>query len=221
MRNLAFTSDSPQSIKLGDSNDVLSLRVTELGQPVDLSKASSITVKIGNTSGFITEINADVASLLHPTDGIIDVAVNNKLSSELPAGQYLLEVWVKDAQGNTVIYPDTSYPTVVGFSIKKNIMAATTVITTLTLADFENKFDEMQKDLQDKVTSGYFKGDKGDPGSTAYQIAVINGYKGSQTDWLASLVGAKGDTGTNASDYDKVLTDLKQYVDDDIKNGTW
>lgn len=167
MRNLNFTSDSPQSIKLGDSSDTISLRVTELDQPVDLSKATSITVKIGNTAGFLTEIDVAVSSLLHPTDGRIDVVIDSKISSDLPAGQYLLEVWIDDAHGNTSIYPDTSYPSVIGFSIKKNIMTATsTVITTLTLADFEAKFDDLQKDLQDKVTSGYFKGDKGDTGST-------------------------------------------------------
>lgn len=175
MRNLAFTSDSPQSIKLGDSNDTLSLRVTELDQPVDLSKASSITVKIGNTLGFLTEIDVAISSLLHPTDGRIDVVISSKISSELPAGQYLLEVWIDDAQGNTAIYPDTSYPSVIGFSIKKNIMVATsTVIATLTLADFEAKFDAVQKDLQDKVTSGYFKGDKGAKGDKGDTGTVDN-----------------------------------------------
>ncbi|MFC6170340.1 hypothetical protein [Loigolactobacillus jiayinensis] len=197
MRNLAFTSDSQQSIKLGDSSDVLSLKVTELNQPVDLSKASSITVKIGNAQGFLTDINVEVSSLKYPTDGIIDVVISSKISSELPAGQYLIEVWIKDAQGNTVIYPDTSYPTVIGFSIKKNIMTATsTVITTITLADFETKFDDMQKDLQDKVTSGYFKGDKGDTGDSAYAVAKAGGFKGTESEWLASLKGATGATGT-------------------------
>jgi hypothetical protein len=45
MRNLEFANGSPQSIKLGDSSNTLSLLVTELDQAVDLSKASSITVK--------------------------------------------------------------------------------------------------------------------------------------------------------------------------------
>ena len=175
MRNLEFANGSPQSIKLGDSSNTLSLLVTELDQAVDLSKASSITVKIGNTAGFLTEVDVDVSSLLHPTDGRIDVVIDSKISSELPAGQYLLEVWIDDAHGNTAIYPDTSYPSVIGFSIKKNIMAATsTVITTLTLADFEAKFDDMQKDLQDKVTSGYFKGDKGDQGDKGDTGSVDN-----------------------------------------------
>lgn len=167
MRNLDFTKDSPQSVKLGDSKDILSLLVTESDKPVDLSNVSSITVKIGNTEGYLTETNVDVSSLQHPTDGIIDVVIDSDISRKLPAGSYLLEVWINDSKGNTVIYPDTSYPTVIGFSIKKNIMTATSnVITTLTLTDFKNKFDDMQEDLQYKMASGYFKGDKGETGNT-------------------------------------------------------
>lgn len=51
------------------------------------------------------------------------------------------------------------------------------------------------------------KGDKGDTGATgpkgatgadgksAYEVAVAGGYSGTETQWLASLKGAKGDTG--------------------------
>ena len=45
------------------------------------------------------------------------------------------------------------------------------------------------------------KGDTGDPGAqgpegkSAYQVAVDNGYSGSELDWLASLKGEKGDRG--------------------------
>lgn len=35
----------------------------------------------------------------------------------------------------------------------------------------------------------------GKPGLSAYQIAVLNGYTGSEEQWLASLKGDKGDTG--------------------------
>ncbi|WP_421429908.1 collagen-like protein [Lactiplantibacillus plantarum] len=53
------------------------------------------------------------------------------------------------------------------------------------------------------------KGDTGADGLSAYQIAVINGYKGSQTDWIASLVGAtglKGDKGDAGKDFRIVKT---------------
>lgn len=38
-------------------------------------------------------------------------------------------------------------------------------------------------------------GEPGTPGASAYQIAVKHGYDGTETEWLASLKGAKGDPG--------------------------
>ena len=52
-----------------------------------------------------------------------------------------------------------------------------------------------------KPTSSSGQGEKGDPGDSAYQVAVNNGYVGTETEWLASLKGEpgtqgpKGDTG--------------------------
>lgn len=36
----------------------------------------------------------------------------------------------------------------------------------------------------------------GKDGKSAYQVAVDNGFEGSESEWLASLKGAKGDKGT-------------------------
>ena len=44
------------------------------------------------------------------------------------------------------------------------------------------------------------KGDKGDPGDSAYDIAVAGGYSGTQEEWLASLKGLPGDDGDSAYD---------------------
>lgn len=41
---------------------------------------------------------------------------------------------------------------------------------------------------------------KGDDGKSAYEVAVENGYVGSETDWLLSLKGADGQDGANGSD---------------------
>lgn len=38
-------------------------------------------------------------------------------------------------------------------------------------------------------------GEDGEPGASAYQVAVANGFTGSQPEWVASLKGAKGDKG--------------------------
>lgn len=39
------------------------------------------------------------------------------------------------------------------------------------------------------------KGDKGDDGKSAYEVAIANGYTGTQAQWLASLKGADGKAG--------------------------
>lgn len=44
------------------------------------------------------------------------------------------------------------------------------------------------------------EGIQGIPGKSAYDIAVDNGFKGNETDWLASLVGPAGKDGVNGKD---------------------
>lgn len=44
---------------------------------------------------------------------------------------------------------------------------------------------------------------QGDRGSSAYEIAVKNGFKGSESDWLESLKGEKGDQGEKGEQGDK------------------
>ncbi|KRM08826.1 hypothetical protein ABTQ33_12965 (plasmid) [Paucilactobacillus suebicus] len=202
MRKLTYTADSPQSIKLGDSNDTLSLRVTEFGQPVDLSKVQSIEVKIGDTNGYLKSIDITAANLLHPTDGRIDVTFTNDNLSDLPAGNYLIEVWIVDSTGDTTIYPDSAYPDVIGFTIDRNIMSSqSSVITTITLADFENKFDDLQKDLQDKATDGEFDGKAAtvkvgtvNTGAAGTSATITN--SGTDNDAVLDFTIPKGDAGT-------------------------
>lgn len=50
------------------------------------------------------------------------------------------------------------------------------------------------------------EGEKGDTGLSAYQIAVNNGYNGSEQQWLDSLHGEKGDTGNTGNTGDTGLS---------------
>lgn len=45
-------------------------------------------------------------------------------------------------------------------------------------------------------------GPQGEPGKSAYQIALDNGFKGTEQEWIASLKGPKGDSGEPGKDYD-------------------
>ena len=43
-------------------------------------------------------------------------------------------------------------------------------------------------------------GDTGQDGKSAYEIAVANGYKGTEHEWLQSLVGSRGESGISVVD---------------------
>ncbi|WP_353726317.1 collagen-like protein [Lactiplantibacillus plantarum] len=181
-KTLSFTDTSPQTVKIGDTTTSFTLICGNDNVATDLTKDTSITVKLGNASGYLKSATVDPASLTDPTTGQVTVTFNADLMTSLTAGSYAIEVWVVDSTG-TSIYPSDGST---GFTIANNIQSANgSVITTIT-------FDDFVKELN-KAASTIDKGDKGDDGLSAYQVAVINGYHGSQTDWLASL---KGDTGT-------------------------
>ncbi|WPW65725.1 hypothetical protein U0Q17_01655 [Lactiplantibacillus plantarum] len=209
-KTLSFTDTSPQTVKIGDTTTSFTLICGNDNVATDLTKATSITVKFGNASGYLKSTTVDPASLTDPTTGQVTVNFNADLMTSLTAGSYSIEVWVVDSTG-TSIYPSDGST---GFTITNNIQSTNgSVITTIT-------FDDFVKELN-KAASTIDKGDKGDDGLSAYQVAVSNGYHGSQTDWLASLVGPQGAT-PDLSNYTTV-TDLNNGLSTkvtDNKNGT-
>lgn len=61
-------------------------------------------------------------------------------------------------------------------------------------------------------TERYLQGDKGD---SAYDIAIANGFKGTEAEWLLSLKGEKGEKGEKGDSY--VLTDAdKQEIAQEV-----
>lgn len=183
-KTLAFTTRSPQQIKQGDTETMFTFICKNSGTAVDLTQATSITAKIGNASGYLRSQPIEITSLAGLNQGWLNLQPTPTLISGLPAGNYQLEIWVID-QAGTSIYPSDNP---LGFTVTNNIETDSgATITTITFDDFV--------EAMNKAASTIAKGDKGDDGLSAYQIAVINGYKGSQTEWLTSLVGDKGDKG--------------------------
>ena len=55
------------------------------------------------------------------------------------------------------------------------------------------------KSLQEKYDNGELGGGSGTAGKSAYEIAVDNGFVGTETEWLESLKGSDGDKGDNGT----------------------
>ncbi|WKF79549.1 collagen-like protein [Lactiplantibacillus plantarum] len=154
-KTLSFTDTSPQTVKIGDTTTSFTLICGNDNVATDLTNATSITVKLGNDSGYLKPATIDPASLTDPTTGQVTVTFNADLMTSLTAGSYAIEVWVVDSTG-TSIYPSDGST---GFTITNNIQSTNgSTITTITFDDFV--------EAMNKAASTIAKGDKGDKGDT-------------------------------------------------------
>ncbi|WP_436665547.1 hypothetical protein [Lactiplantibacillus plantarum] len=106
-KTLSFTDTSPQTVKIGDTTTSFTLVCGNDNVATDLTNATSITVKLGNASGYLKSATVDPAKLTDPTTGQVTVTFNADLMTSLTAGSYAIEVWVVDSTG-TSIYPSES-----------------------------------------------------------------------------------------------------------------
>ena len=137
-KTLSFTDTSPQTVKIGDTTTSFTLVCGNDNVATDLTNATSITVKLGNDSGYLKSATVDPAKLTDPTTGQITITFGADLMTGLPSGSYSLEVWVVSDAG-TSIYPSDGST---GFNITNNIQSTNgTTITTITFDDFVNKFN--------------------------------------------------------------------------------
>lgn len=186
-KTLDFAYETTHEIKVGDDETTFTLVCKNEDLPVDLTTAKSITAKIGSRSGYLREQPISIDNLAKLPTGQFKFNFDKDTLDNFPTGSYFLEVWVTDAQG-TSIYPSGNPLNFIVTANIENSSGAT--ITTIAYDDFVKAMN--------KAASTIDKGDKGDDGLSAYQVAVSNGYHGSQTDWLASLVGPKGNKGDDA-----------------------
>lgn len=62
-----------------------------------------------------------------------------------------------------------------------------------------------------KPKIGTIKGEKGADGKSAYEVAVANGYTGTQAQWLASLKGTDGAPGKDGQTWQPYIADDKRW----------
>lgn len=210
-KTLSFTDTSAQTVKIGDTTTSFTLICGNDNVATDLTNATSITVKLGNASGYLKSATVDPASLTDPTTGQITVNFNADLMTSLPAGSYSIEVWVVDSTG-TSIYPSDGST---GFTITNNIQSTNgSTITTIAFDDFVKAMN--------KAASTIAKGDKGDPGPTPdlsnYTTVtdLNNGLSTKVTDNKNGTISVNGSSITPADDSKVVHNTVTQLNSTDM-----
>lgn len=121
---------------------------------VRFSSKDNVTIKIKNNSGYLMDIIPKISS-----DNVISFSSSNL--QDLPTGNYDIELWSIGKSG-TSIYPSSGY---LKFKISENAIGFNgETIPTITLHDFEERIDKLEKDLRAKADNGDFDGEKGEPG---------------------------------------------------------
>ncbi|UQN21485.1 collagen-like protein [Lactiplantibacillus plantarum] len=162
-KTLDFAYGTPQEVKVGDDETTFTLVCKNEDRLVDLTTATSITVKIGDRSGYLRGQQISIDSLAKLPTGQFNFSFGKDMLANLPTGNYFLEVWVTDAQG-TSIYP-SGIP--LSFTVTANIENSSGAsITTIAFDDFVAAMN--------KAASTIAKGDPGEGLDIKGQVTSVS-----------------------------------------------
>lgn len=165
--------------KARDTSRVYELLLFDDNKQTIVSENDNVTVKIGNRTGFLLDIEPGIA------DGAI--TIDSAKFADLPADDYRLEIWMY-RNDKLYIYPDDKQITLRLSSTLNDITG--TMLSTITI-------EQLRKELAENGGGGVSvvgpqgepgpKGDKGADGKSAYQVWIDLGNAGSEQDFIDSL----------------------------------
>lgn len=177
--------------KARDTSRVYELLLFDDDKQTIVSENDKITVKIGNRTGFLLDIEPGVAN------GAI--TVDSERFADLPADDYRLEIWMK-RDNKLYIYPDEKQITLRLSSTLNDITGTT--LSTITIEQLRKEIAESggagvpvvgpKGDKGDQGPQGE-TGPKGDPGpagqdgKSAYRVWLDLGNAESEQDFINSL----------------------------------
>lgn len=189
MRKL-YLGNGDKQFKFADTTTEINLNAFDDGSAAALTADAKVRIK--NDSGYLLGVSASITNN--------HAVITSGQLAQLPVGSYLIELW-NTVDGGTAIYPSDGF---LALQINENVTGLSGgLVSSITVDDFIQQFSDLSHQLKQEVAvaiANGLKGDTGDDGLSAYQIAVINGYQGSQTEWLTSLVGPQGIPGPVVSD---------------------
>lgn len=164
--------------KTGDTSETVRLSARNDNQPIVWSDGDRAEIHVDKDGAHVKTVPATLVV------GSNNVTFSTSELSELPAGQYQLELWTKLASDESqAIWPSSG---MLDFTIDRNADSLEGgSITTITLDTFKEQLNQAIKEAKEQAK----------PGKSAYQTWIDQGNKGTEQDFLNSLKGAKGETG--------------------------
>lgn len=188
------------SFKAGDDSEVIRLSARNDNSPVVWSADDTAKVHVDKDGAHVLDFSAQLVQ------GSNIVTFSSSELASLPAGEYALEVWVDLAgESKQAIWPSAG---MLKLTIDRNADSLEGgSITTITLDDFKKQLSDAIKANDDYVKAHATQGPQGvqgepgvpgQAGKSAYELAVEQGFKGTEAQWLESLShGPAGKTGAD------------------------
>lgn len=192
--------NSTTTFKAGDDSETIRLSARNDNSPVVWSPDDKATIHVDKDGAHVLDFDAQLVQ------GSNIVTFSSSELSSLPAGDYALEVWVDLAgESKQAIWPSEG---MLKLTIDRNADSLEGgSITTITLDDFKKQLSDAIKANDDYVKAHATQGPQGrqgepgvpgQAGKSAYELAVEQGFKGTEAQWLESLShGPAGKTGAD------------------------
>ena len=185
------------TIKAGDDSTTIILSAHDDNEPKIFKPGDIGTIHIDTDDAHVKDIPAKLIV------GSNNINVNSADLAKLAPGNYQLELWVSQKDGpKTTIYPSDGFLDLTIDRNADNLEGGK--ITTITLDDFKKQLNDAITEAEKKAVPGKDgkdgaqgpqgepgpagkDGQPGKPGKSAYELAVDQGFSGTESQWLESL----------------------------------
>lgn len=185
------------TIKAGDDSTTLILSAHDDNEPRIFKAGDIATIHIDTDDAHVADVPAKLIV------GSNNINVNSADLAKLTPGNYQLELWVSQKDGpKTTIYPSDGFLDLTIDRNADNLEGGK--ITTITLDDFKKQLNDAINEAEKKAVPGKDgrdgsqgpqgepgpagkDGQPGKPGKSAYELAVDQGFSGTESQWLESL----------------------------------
>jgi len=201
---------SAMNIRIGNTFNI-KFAITKAGEPYDLNDKDLILIMTNKVKR--SEIVVEEYTIIGDNNNVLYWTFEGK--DQIDRGQYILTLYENHGQLDMMTVDCCDAFNLVARSCEEDGQS--------TCGNVEVEVVEVTADFREKGE----KGDKGDDGDSAYQVAVKNGFTGTEQEWLDSLIVTKVSQLENdqqfvkQSDLDVELNEIRDILNNALYYDQW